>query len=46
MGCCGGRSGGRGRGGRSRLIKPKKKKGVAANLIKKQLKKQADKKDE
>ena len=48
MGCCGGKSGGRSRGGRSRLIKPKKKKkkGVVADLVKKQLKKQADKKDE
>lgn len=44
MGCCGGKSSGRGRGGRSRLIKPRKKKGVAAALVKKQLKKQDAKK--
>lgn len=35
MGCCGGRSGGRGRGGRSRIVKPKKKK-VAKPVPKKE----------
>jgi hypothetical protein len=38
MGCCGGRSGGRSRGGRSRIRKPKKKK-----IVKPAPKKEEDK---